>query len=207
MYITFHGAWIHSIWFHGVEELVLNVWKHGQINVASKKELTRASDQTSSRNSKSRLYHTKWICWSSKLWSDVLTCMYIQKKSICVNVYICVHICISVQICAYKYNIGMNMYTCVYMYIHFRQSKYMYIMIHTYVCIYTCGFSVCVWVRERICVASRYAHNLVYWPKTIMKKLWKYDRWISVIKKSVGVIGLISRDMDRFVLCIGSHEW
>ena len=26
---------------------------------------------------------------------------------------------------------GMNMYTCVYMYIHIRQNKYMYIMIHT----------------------------------------------------------------------------
>ena len=26
----------------------------------------------------------------------------------------------------------------------FRENKYMYIMIHTYVHIYTCGFSVCV---------------------------------------------------------------
>jgi len=130
-----------------------------------------------------------------------------KKEYMCQCIHMCKYIYISAHIRAYKYNIGMNMYTCVYMYIHFRQSKYMYIMIHTYVCIYTCGFSVCVWVRERICVASRYAHNLVYWPKTIMKKLWKYDRWISVIKKSVGVIGLDSRDMDHFVLCIGTHEW
>ena len=28
-------------------------------------------------------------------------------------------------------------------------------MIHTYVYMYTCGFSVCVWVGERICVARR----------------------------------------------------
>ena len=39
--------------------------------------------------------------------------------------------------CAYKYNIGMNMYTCVCMYIHIRENKYMYIMIHTYVYINT----------------------------------------------------------------------
>jgi len=40
-----------------------------------------------------------------------------------------------------------------------------------------------------------------------MKKLWKYDKRILVIKKSVGVIGLVNRDMDRFVLCTGTHEW
>ena len=59
----------------------------------------------------------------------------------CTYMYISVR---TVHICAYKYNIGMNMYTCVYMYAHIRQDKYMYIMIHTYVYIYTCGFSVCV---------------------------------------------------------------
>jgi len=37
-----------------------------------------------------------------------------------------------------------------------------------------------------------------------MKKLWKYDQRISVIKKSVGVIGLVSRDMDGFV-CVLEH--
>jgi len=73
----------------------------------------------------------------------------------CQCIHICTYIYISVHICAYKYYIRMNMYTCVYIYIHIRQDKYMYIMIHTYVYIYTCGFSVCVWVGERICVARR----------------------------------------------------
>jgi len=63
----------------------------------------------------------------------------------------------------------MNMYTFVYMYIHVRQNKYMYIMTHTYVNIYTCGFSVCVWVG-RVCAASRYSHN--FW--TIDTNLFWY---------------------------------
>jgi len=50
----------------------------------------------------------------------------------------------SAHICAYKYNVGMNMYACVYIYIHIRENKNMYIMIPTTVYIYTCGFSVCV---------------------------------------------------------------
>jgi len=147
--------------------------------------------------------------------------LVIQNMTRCIDLYVhtkkeymyqCIHMCtyiyISVHICAYKYNVGMNMYTCVYMYIHIRQDKYMYIMIHTYVYIYTCRFSVCVWVGERIYFASRYSHNWCFIDtKKIMKKLWKYDKWISVIKKSVGVIGLDNSDMDRFVLCIGTYEW
>jgi len=133
--------------------------------------------------------------------------VHTKKEYMCQCIHMCTYICISAHICAYKYNIGMNMYTCVYMYIHIRQNKYMYIMINTYVYIYTCGFSVCVWPGERICVASRYSHNLIYWPKRNIKKLWKCDKRISVIKISVGVIGLVSRDMDRFVLCIRTHEW
>jgi len=43
-----------------VEELVLNVSKHGQI-WRVKKNLTRASDKTNSRDSTSRLYHPKFI--------------------------------------------------------------------------------------------------------------------------------------------------
>jgi len=134
--------------------------------------------------------------------------VHTKKEYMCQCIHICTYIYISVYICAYKYNIGMNMYTCVFMYIHIRQDKYMCIMIHTYVYIYTCGFSVCVWVGEKICVASRYSHNLIFIdPKKNMKKLWKYDKRISVIKNSVGVIGLVSRDMDHFVLCIGTPEW
>jgi len=134
--------------------------------------------------------------------------VHIKKKYMCQCIHMCTYVYISVHICAYNYNIGMNMYTCVYMYIHIRQDKYIYIMIHTYVYTCTSGFSVCVWVGEKICVTSRYSHNLIfYWPKKIMEKLWRYDKRISVIKKSVGVIGLVSRDMHRFVLCIGTHEW
>jgi len=135
MYITFHGAWIHSIWLHGVEELVLNVWKHGQINMASKNKLTRASDKTSSRDSKSRLYHTRWNCWSSKIWPAVLTCMYIQKKSICVNVYICVH----TYICLYTYvhisttQVWTCAHVCICIYILDRISTCTFWYIHTYI--------------------------------------------------------------------------
>jgi len=46
--------------------------------------------------------------------------------------------------------------------------------------------------------------------KTIMKKLLKNNKRIPVISKSVGVIGLVSRDMERFFVChveIGTHEW
>ena len=133
--------------------------------------------------------------------------VHTKKEYMCQCIHMCTYIYISVHICAYKYNIGMNMYTCVYMYIHITQDKYMYITIHTYVYIYTCGFSVCVWVGERICVASRYSHNFDVDPKKNIKKLWKCDKRISVIEKSVGVIGLVSRDMDCFILCIGTHEW
>jgi len=131
--------------------------------------------------------------------------VHTKKEYMCQCIHMCTYIYIYVRICAYKYNIGMNMYTCVYMHMHIRQDKYMYIMIHTYVYIYTYGFSVCVWVGGKICVASRYSHNLIFIdPKKNMKKLWKYDKRISVLKKSVGVRGLVSRDMDRFVLCIGT---
>jgi len=81
--------------------------------------------------------------------------VHTKKEYMCQCIHMCTYIHISVHICAYEYNIGMNMYTCVYIYIHIRQDKYMYIMIHTYVYIYTCGFSVCVWIGERICVARR----------------------------------------------------
>jgi len=40
-----------------------------------------------------------------------------------------------------------------------------------------------------------------------MEKLLKYNKQFSVITKSVVVIGLVSQDMDRFVECIGTHEW
>ena len=60
---------------------------------------------------------------------------------------------------------------------------------------------------ERICVPSRYSHNFDIDPKKTMKKLCKYDKRLSAIKTSVSVIGFVSRDRDRLVLCVGTHEW
>jgi len=94
--------------------------------------------------------------------------VHTKKEYMCQCIHMCTYIYISPHICAYRYNINMDMYTCVYMYIHTRQNEYMYIMIHTYEYIYMCGFSVRVWVGERICVAIRYSHNLL-----TQKKSWK----------------------------------
>jgi len=94
---------------------------------------------------------------------------YWWLSDMCQCTHMCTYIYVSAHICTYKYNIGMNMYTCVYMYIHIRQNKYMYIMIQTYVYTYTCGFSVCVWVGERICVSKWYSHKYLL----TQKRWWK----------------------------------
>ena len=49
-------------------------------------------------------------------------------------------------------------------------------------------------------------HTNIYCPKKDNEKVVKYDKRISAITTSVGVIRLVSRDMDRLVLCIGTHE-
>jgi len=98
----------------------------------------------------------------------------------------------------------MNTYTCVYIYIHIRQNKYMYIMIHIYLY---------MWVQ---CVRMSRGKDMCFEvvltqmsidPQKIIKKLWKYDKRFSAIKTSVSVIGFVSRDRDRLVLCVGTHEW
>jgi len=72
----------------------------------------------------------------------------------------CTYIYISVHICAYKYNIGIDMYTCVYMYTHIRQDKYLYIMIHTYVYIYIRVGSVCAYEQGKGYVLRVVTHTI-----------------------------------------------
>jgi len=87
---------------------------------------------------------------------------------------------------AFRARHGRNehVHMCIH-YIHISQNRYMYIMIHTYVNIYTCGFSVCVWVGERVCVASLYSQ--IFWPidtKNNHQKVVKYNKQFSVERLS-----------------------
>ena len=57
-----------------------------------------------------------------------------------------------------------------HMYAYQNRSSPFNIVIHIYVYICTCGFSVCVWLGERVCVASPYSPNLINWNQ---KLSWK----------------------------------